>query len=209
MKHFGDIMFTDSVKAEQAKRGSRDAYAKMTAGPAPEGLTVREAEFIAARDSFYLASVNEDGWPYIQHRGGPAGFLKLLDSQTLAMADYRGNKQYVSTGNFKKDDRAALFLMDYANKARLKILARARVEDASEANELTAQLTTPGEGRVERVFTFAVEAFDWNCPQFITPRFTQTQVEAVLARQHDALEDLKAENAALKAELLAMQRVQN
>ncbi len=202
MKNFGDIMFTETVKAEQARRGSREGYAKMTARPAPEGLSDREIAFIAARDSFYMASVTETGWPYVQHRGGPTGFLRVLGPSQLGFADYRGNKQYVSTGNFKSDDRASLFLMDYPNKARLKILARVRSQPAEEAPDLAAQLHVEGEGRVERVFTLEVEAFDWNCPQFITPRFTTEQIRELVAPQ---LEQLNAENEALKARLAALE----
>jgi predicted pyridoxine 5'-phosphate oxidase superfamily flavin-nucleotide-binding protein len=204
MRHFGDIMFTGGVKAEQSARGSRAAYAKMTAQPAPEGLTERERAFIAARDSFYIASVNEEGWPYVQHRGGPKGFLAVLDETTLAMADYRGNKQYVSTGNFKNDDRASLFLMDYPNRARLKILARAAVIDADADPDLAARLAVDGGGRVERLFTFAVEAFDWNCPQFITPRFTEAEIAAVMEPKVQEMERLSAENETLKARLAAL-----
>jgi uncharacterized protein len=202
MKNFGDIMFTDTVKAEQARRGSREGYAKMTARPAPDGLSEREAAFIAARDSFYMASVTETGWPYVQHRGGPAGFLRVLGPAQLGFADYRGNKQYVSTGNFKTEDRASLFLMDYPNKARLKILARVRGQSADEAPELAARLHVEGEGRVERVVTLEVEAFDWNCPQFITPRFTAEQIREMIAPQ---VEQLSAENEALKARLAALE----
>ena len=198
MKHFGDIMFTDIVKAEQARRGSREAYAKMTARPAPDGLGEREAAFIEARDSFCMASVTQTGWPYVQHRGGPAGFLKVIDRATLAMADYRGNKQYVSLGNLKNDNRAALFLMDYPARARLKILARVEAGEAADHPDLAARVAAQGEGRVERIFTFHVEAFDWNCPQFITPRFTEDEVRAVVAPHMQKLAALEAENDALK-----------
>lgn len=205
MKHFGDIMFTDIIRQEQSLRGSREAYAKMTARPAPEGLSERETAFIEARDSFYMASVTETGWPYVQHRGGPKGFLKVIDAATLAMADYRGNKQYVSTGNLKNDNRVALFLMDYPNKARLKLLARADVVEAADNVELATQVSIEGEGRVERVFTFHVEAFDWNCPQFITPRFTEEEVRAVVAPHMQSLAVLEAENEALKKRIAELE----
>jgi uncharacterized protein len=202
MKNFGDIMFTDTVKAEQERRGSRASYAKMTARPAPEGLSEREAAFIAARDSFYMASVTETGWPYVQHRGGPTGFLRVLSPTQLGFADYRGNKQYVSAGNFKTEDRASLFLMDYPNKARLKILARVQGQSAEDAPELAARLHVEGEGRVERIFSLEVEAFDWNCPQFITPRYTAEQIREMIAPQ---IEQLSAENEALKARLVTLE----
>ncbi len=201
MRNFGDIMFTETVKAEQEKRGSRAGYAKMTARPAPEGLSEREEAFIAARDSFYMASVTETGWPYVQHRGGPKGFLKVLGPTTLGFADYRGNKQYVSTGNLKTDDRVSLFLMDYPNRARLKMLARAKIQNAVDAPETASLFEVVGQGNVERLFTLELEAFDWNCPQFITPRFTEDEVRAAVAPQ---IEKLKAENDALKAQIAAL-----
>lgn len=205
MKHFGDIVFTDIVKAEQSRRGSREAYAKMTARLAPEGLSEREAAFIEARDSFYMASVTETGWPYVQHRGGPKGFLKIINETTLGMADYRGNKQYVSTGNLKNDNRVALFLMDYPNQARLKLLAHADIEEAADNPELAEQVSIEGEGRIERIFTFRIEAFDWNCPQFITPRFTEEDVRSVVAPHMKELEQVKAENEAMKLRLAALE----
>ncbi|MBI1393405.1 MAG: pyridoxamine 5-phosphate oxidase [Alphaproteobacteria bacterium] len=206
MKHFGDIMFTPLVKAEQARLGSRDAYAKMTAGAAPDRLTAREAEFIGARDSFYLGTVNEDGWPYVQHRGGPRGFLKVLSPNRIGFADYRGNRQFVSRGNLSADNRASLFLMDYPRQARLKLLARATVADAADDPVLANKLAIDGGGKVERLFVFDVEAFDWNCPQFITPRFTAEEVAAGVAPLHDEIAALKAENARLRAARLRAAR---
>ncbi len=204
MKNFGEIMFTDAVKAEQLRHGSRDGYHKMTARQAPNGLSEREATFIAERDSFYLASVTETGWPYVQHRGGPKGFLKVINATTLGMADYRGNKQYVSTGNFKMDNRASLFLMDYPNRARLKLLARVNIDEVSKHPKLAEQLFSDGQGRVERLMTFTVEAFDWNCPQFITPRYTEDQVRDAMKPKLDELERLGAENLELKNRLAAL-----
>ena len=198
MKNFGNLMFTETVKAEQEKRGSRAGYAKMTARLAPEGLSEREAAFITERDSFYMASVTETGWPYVQHRGGPKGFLKILGPTTLGFADYRGNKQYISTGNLKTDDRVSLFLMDYPNRARLKMLARAKIQNAEDAPELAALLEVAGQGSVVQLFTLEIEAFDWNCPQFITPRFSEDEVRAAVAPK---LEALQAENERLKAQL--------
>ena len=202
MKHFGDIMFTETVKEEQVRHGSRDAYAKMTASPAPDALSEREAAFIAARDSFYMASVSETGWPYIQHRGGPVGFLKVFGPTTIGFGDYRGNKQFVSTGNLRSDDRVALFLMDYPNRARLKMLGRASWIDAVDAPERADAVAIEGQGRIERIFTIEIEAFDWNCPQFITPRFTEAEIQSALG---DRMTDLQKENAALKARLAALE----
>ncbi|MEO1250785.1 MAG: pyridoxamine 5'-phosphate oxidase family protein [Pseudomonadota bacterium] len=201
MQNFGDILFRGEALEEQARRGSREAYARMTAAPAPDALSEREKGFIAARDSFYMATVSEDGWPYMQHRGGPKGFLKAIGPDRLAFADYRGNKQYLSTGHVRETRRAALFLMDYPNRARLKILASARVLNAEDDPDLAGKVSTPGEGRVERIFDLTVKAFDWNCPQFITPRFTEDEVRAIFEPQIAELERLKEENAALKAKL--------
>jgi hypothetical protein len=201
MKHFGDIAFTEHVKAQQEARGSREMYAGMTARPAPTGFSDREATFIAMRDSFYMATVSEDGWPYIQHRGGPRGFLKLLSDTQIGFADYRGNRQYVSVGNLETEKRVSLFLMDYPNRARLKLLGKARVQEADANPDLAAELAVAGEGKVERLFTIEVEAFDWNCPQFITPRFTEAELSSSLTPLVDELQTLRQENAFLKQEL--------
>jgi predicted pyridoxine 5'-phosphate oxidase superfamily flavin-nucleotide-binding protein len=186
-----DLLFSDGVKAAQAAQGSREAYARHTGAPdAPDRLGEAEAAFIAARDSFYLASVGQGGWPYIQHRGGPAGFVKVLDPGRLAFADFRGNRQYISLGNIGSDDRVSLFFMDYAQRARLKLAGRMRalpVEDAPEAAEL------PGyRGRAERVLAVSVEAFDWNCSQHIVPRYTVGDVERVTARLTERIAVLEA-----------------
>lgn len=201
MKHFGDIAFTEHVKAEQQARGSRDIYAAMVARPAPDGFTEREAAFISMRDSFYMATVSEEGWPYIQHRGGPRGFLKVLSPTRLGFADYRGNRQYVSVGNLQTERRVSLFLMDYPNRARLKLLGRASVAAAADHPDLAQQLDHAGQGQVERLFTIEIEAFDWNCPQFITPRFTEDELAASLTPMVEELQTLRQENAFLKQEL--------
>lgn len=201
MKHFGDIAFTDHVKAEQGARGSREMYQGMTARPAPDGFGDREAAFISMRDSFYMATVSEDGWPYIQHRGGPLGFLKLLSPTQLGFADYRGNRQYVSVGNLQTDKRVSLFLMDYPNRARLKLLGNANVQEADANPDLASKLGIEDQGKVERLFTIDIEAFDWNCPQFITPRFTEAELAASLSPMVDELQTLRQENAFLKQEL--------
>lgn len=201
MKHFGDIAFTDHVKAEQEARGSREMYQGMTARPAPDGFGDREAAFISMRDSFYMATVSEDGWPYIQHRGGPRGFLKLLSPMQLGFADYRGNRQYVSVGNLQTDKRVSLFLMDYPNRARLKLLGNANVQEADANPDLASKLGIEDQGKVERLFTIDIEAFDWNCPQFITPRFTEAELAASLSPMVDELQTLRQENAFLKQEL--------
>ena len=201
MKHFGDIAFTDHVKAKQEARGSRAHYVGMSARPAPTGLGEREAAFISLRDSFYMATVSEDGWPYIQHRGGPRGFLKPLSGTKLGFADYRGNRQYVSVGNLQTEQRVSLFLMDYPNRARLKMLGHATVQEADADADLAAELAIEGQGTVERLFKIEIEAFDWNCPQFITPRFTESELSASLTPMVEELQLLRQENAFLKQEL--------
>ncbi len=170
---FAEIAFTPTVKKLQEDYGSRKSYARMEDGPDRNNvITGREAAFIAARDSFYMATVSETGWPYIQHRGGPKGFLTVLDEHTLGFADFRGNKQYVSTGNLMNEDRVSLILMDYPNRTRLKIFGRTRIiglEDMA----LLAKLERPDyKAVVERGMIIRIEGFDWNCPQHITPRFT-------------------------------------
>lgn len=154
-----------------------------------------EQAFIAERDSFYMATATESGWPYLQHRGGPAGFLRVLDPRTLVFADYRGNHQLISVGSLSVNDRVSLFLMDYPNRVRLKVLGRARVEDAKVRPDLVARIA--GEvppARVERLIFIDVVSFDWNCPKYITPRFTEAQVAAAVA-------PLQRRIAALEAQL--------
>jgi len=180
--HFAQIAFTPAVKQLQEIDGSRSSYARREAGgDAPDALGVDEAQFIAERDSFHMATVSATGWPYLQHRGGPKGFLKVLDAHTLAFADFQGNRQHVSEGNLAGDDRVALILMDYANRRRLKLLGHARVVDAASEPALAALLTEAGyRATVERVMVIRVEAFDWNCPQHITPRFSEEELEPVI-----------------------------
>ncbi|MEL7545232.1 MAG: pyridoxamine 5'-phosphate oxidase family protein [Pseudomonadota bacterium] len=201
MKHFGDIAFTDTVKQEQERIGSRAMYAGMTARPTPDGLGPAEAAFIQARDSFYMATVSETGWPYVQHRGGPKGFVKMLSPTKIGFADYRGNKQLVSTGNLRKADRTSLFMMDYPNRRRLKLLAHTRVLEASEDPELAEALADPGSGPVERLFLMDVEAFDWNCPQYITPRFTEVELQSRVQPVIEEISYLRGENKALRERL--------
>jgi predicted pyridoxine 5'-phosphate oxidase superfamily flavin-nucleotide-binding protein len=174
MKSFGEIAFTPAVRALQARDGSREVYARMehNAGP-DEGLSADEAEFLGRADSFYLATVSETGWPYVQHRGGPQGFLKVLSPTRLAFADFRGNRQLVSVGNASHNDRASLIVVDYANRLRLKIFGRLRFQDLAADPALAQAVALPGyRARPERVAIIDVEAFDWNCPQHITPRPT-------------------------------------
>ena len=200
MGRFASIAFTQRVKAEQERMGSRRAYARADGVEAPDALGEDEEAFLAARDSFYMASVGETGWPYIQHRGGPKGFVKVLDPHTIGFADYRGNKQYISLGNVGGDDRVALIFVDYPNRARVKILARASIVTEASAPEAFAVLAGASQdgARIERAFVLAVEGFDWNCPQHITPRFTEAEVAEGVAPLHAEIARLKAALVAVK-----------
>jgi hypothetical protein len=180
--HFLDIAATPSLRAAQAAMGSERMWRNFDGGRALDALTASEAAFIAERDSFYLATVSETGWPYVQHRGGPRGFLKLVDEKTLAFADYRGNRQYISVGNLAADDRAALILMDYAGRARLKVYALIEALPLDADPALAQRLAAPDyKAKPERILLLHVEAFDWNCPQHITPRFTEAEIDAAVA----------------------------
>lgn len=197
---FLDIAVTPSVKAAQAEMGVDHLWSDFAGDRAMDRFTENEAAFIAMRDSFYMATVSQTGWPYIQHRGGPAGFLKMVDERTLAFADYRGNRQYISTGNIAADDRACLFLMDYPRRARLKIYAHVEKLALDADPDLTALVTDQDyRGRAERIFRLKLDAFDWNCPQHITPRFTEREVADAVRPLQDRLRQLEAENAELKA----------
>lgn len=187
---FGRIAFTPGVRAFQARQGvrQRDARPDDAIDERGAGLTDLEAAFVGARDGFYQATVGENGWPYVQFRGGPPGFLRVLDARTIAYADFRGNMQYVSAGNLAADGRVSLILMDYANRRRLKLFGRARLVDAGDDPALVARLEDPGyRARIERAVVISVEAFDWNCPQHITPRFTEEE----FAARWDSGQDLR------------------
>jgi len=193
-----DIAFTDSVKAIQARMGSRKQYERMeTTGGWENAISPELAEFIGQRDSFYLATANSKGQPYIQHRGGPKGFLKVLDEHTLAFADFAGNRQYISVGNLAENKQAFLFLMDYVNQTRVKIWGTAEVIDND--SRLVMGLSDPSyKGKPERAIRFHVKALDINCRQHIQPRFTQEEVEALVQPLRDRLAELEAENNRLK-----------
>ena len=198
---FLDVLATPSVRAAQVANGSGGTWDDFPGHRAFDRFTDAEADFIAARDSFYMASVSQSGWPYVQHRGGPAGFLKMLDDKTLAFADFRGNRQYISLGNVAADDRVALILMDYPHRARLKVLAHMEERDLELDPELAGRLTLPGyKAKPERAFVLHLETFDWNCPQHITPRFTAAELSEAVAPLHARLEALEAENEALRAQ---------
>jgi len=200
---FTKLTFTDSVKAVQSQQGSRAAYARVEGGAdGTDVMGLSEAQFIQERDSFYQATVSETGWPYVQFRGGPAGFLKVLDPTTLGYADLRGNRQYISTGNIKADGRIALILMDYPNRRRLKIWGQAKVVHETDSPELLARLQMSHDrGNVERAIVIDVQAYDWNCPRHITPRFSETEVGQWTGALQQELTELQAENVRLKVAL--------
>lgn len=188
---YAEIAFTGDVRSVQEKMNTRRFYEKLETGEESNAaLTPVEADFIAARDSFYIASVGTDGWPYVQHRGGPPGFVRQLPDGGLGYADFRGNRQYVTLGNAAGNDRVSLFFMDYANRLRLKIFGRARVTDDL---RILRQLAVPGyEGRIEHRVLIDVEAFDWNCPQHITPRFTEAEISARTAPLQARVDELES-----------------
>ena len=190
---FADITFTPSVKATQTQYGSRESNSRFELATNPRNqLTVQEVEFIAQRDSFYQATVSESGWPYVQHRGGATGFLKVLDARTVGFADFRGNLQYLSVGNLQANNRISLILMDYVNRQRLKIWGTVRIVHVDTEPQLLAQLEdSTYRARVERGIIIHIEALDWNCPQHITPRYSQAQVEKMIAPLLAEIERLK------------------
>jgi predicted pyridoxine 5'-phosphate oxidase superfamily flavin-nucleotide-binding protein len=215
-RSFAQLAFTPGVKEQQQKHGSRRLYARLEqsekpsqpsqtsqssqSGDAGDLFGPDEREFIATRDGFYMASVSETGWPYVQYRGGAKGFLRVLDERTLGFADLRGNKQYISTGNLEHDNRVALFLMDYPTQSRLKILGRAEIhEDDAAAPELIEKLSVPDEKTpAERAMLIHVEGFDWNCQQHITPRYTQEELTEYLGPMRRRMEALERENERLR-----------
>jgi len=200
-RRFAELAFTPLVKEQQEKHGSRRAYERVEQSFIPGShLGPDEQAMIRTRDSFYMASVSETGWPYIQHRGGPKGFLHVLDEQTIGFADLRGNKQFISVGNLQHDDRVALFLMDYPTQSRLKILGHAEFhEDDATASELLETLRMPEEKTpAERAVLIRVEAFDWNCQQHITPRYTEEQLKEILEPIRRRIDQLEEENTRLR-----------
>jgi predicted pyridoxine 5'-phosphate oxidase superfamily flavin-nucleotide-binding protein len=199
---FLDIAVTPSVRTAQAEMGVDHLWSDFRDDRRMDRFTEGETAFIATHDSFYMATVSETGWPYVQHRGGPAGFLKMVDDRTLAFADYRGNRQYISTGNLAANDRACLFLMDYPRRARLKIYAHVEKLALDADPALTALVTDADyRGKAERIFKLRLDAFDWNCPQHITPRFTEQEIGEAVRPLRERLSQLEAENAALRARL--------
>ncbi|MFY0646784.1 pyridoxamine 5'-phosphate oxidase family protein [Sulfitobacter geojensis] len=205
MTSYADIMFTPDVLAQQAEIGSEGKYDARYQAKQDEPLGQPEQAFLTARSTLYIATVNSMGWPYIQHRGGPVGFLKVLDPFTIGFADYLGNRQVITKGNLAGDDRISVFAIDYARQTRLKLQGHATLLNAEEAPDLVAQLSTEGQGRVQRVMRIRVAAWDWNCPQFITPRFDTAEMTALVGPELSRLEtrntELEAEVARLRDQL--------
>jgi predicted pyridoxine 5'-phosphate oxidase superfamily flavin-nucleotide-binding protein len=203
---FGSLAFTPLVKKLQERYGSRRQYERMEQfGEPQDGLTGFEEEFLAERDTFYMATTGANGWPYVQHRGGPKGFLKVIDNRTLAFADFRGNKQYISTGNLLSDDRVALIFIDYPQQARLKILGRAKIFEGQEADSWLTRVRAPGYNAViERVYVIHIEAYDWNCQQHIIPRYTAEEIREGMQAVEKRIQTLNEENEALRKEIAGM-----
>ncbi|MDO9363833.1 MAG: pyridoxamine 5'-phosphate oxidase family protein [Sphingopyxis sp.] len=200
-QNYRHTLFDHAVKELQEQHGSRASYARMDAGAdgTPDRLTDKELDYIAERDSFYMASVNAAGWPYMQHRGGPAGFLRHIAGNRIGFADYRGNKQYISTANLAGNDRVSLFLMDYPNRERLKLVGHAHsVELADDPAAVTALMPDGYRATPERAFFIDVIGWEWNCSQHITPRFTEAEISAAIRPMADELKQLRAEIAALR-----------
>ncbi len=197
---FATISFTDSVKAAQSRYGSREHNQHFELSDDPRNqLGAFEKEFIETRDSFYMATISENDWPYVQHRGGPAGFIKVLDARTIGFADFKGNRQYISVGNLNANSRTSLMLMDYPNRRRLKLWGTTRIIHEAEEPELIKRLeTTSYPARVERGIVIKIEAIEWNCPRHITPRYSETEVDNVL-------QPLLEENKQLREQLLTLQ----
>lgn len=203
-KNFAEIAFSDAVKALQEKHGSRKGYDRMEKLNIIDGLSENEMGFIENRDSFYLASIGVKNFPYIQHRGGPKGFVRVIDKNTIGFIDFSGNKQYISVGNFATNNNVAIIMMDYPAKARLKILAKAEVVELKDNPELLSKLDLGDyQYRPERMMLFHIEAYDWNCPQHIIPRFTVDEIEKALMPQLNKIEQLEKENLMLRQKIAA------
>src|SRR5271156_5144965 len=199
---FGSLVFTPLVKKLQERYGSRQQYERMAANASQDRFGQFETQFLAERDSFYWATIGASGWPYIQHRGGPKGFLKVIDDRTLALGDFRGNKQYISTGNLLSDSRVAIIMVDYPRQARLKILGRVEIFEGETAQGWLERVRMPEEKTpIERVFVIHVEAYDWNCPQHITPRYSVEELREGMKDVEKRIQGLEQQNKALRQEL--------
>jgi len=201
-KNFAEIAFTDAVKKLQEKYGSRNSYERMEKFSVIDGLTDNEMTFIENRDSFYLASIGVKEFPYVQHRGGPKGFLKVLDTKRIGFIDFIGNRQYVSVGNMATNTNVSLIMIDYPSKSRLKIFAKAEIVELDDNSELFKTLNLDNyKFRPERMMVFHIEAYDWNCPQHITPRYTTEEIEAAFLPQQKHITSLEQEIRELKEKI--------
>lgn len=206
-KNFAEIAFSTAVKEMQEKLGSRAAYARMEKETYVDGLTENEVDFIAERDSFYMASIGENGFPYIQHRGGPKGFLKVLDAKRIGFIDFTGNRQYITVGNLVTNNRVAVIMVDYPARARLKIYAKAEIVELKDDPELYHSLDLDKyKFRPERMMVLHVEAYDWNCQQHITPRYTVEDIELAFASQRSLITSLQKELKELKSALASQKQ---
>lgn len=201
-KNFAELAFTDAVKKMQERLGSRSSYARVERDTYVDGLTENEIEFISQRDSFYMATIGENGYPYIQHRGGPKGFVKVLDLKRIGFVDFRGNMQYVSVGNIATHNNVSLIMVDYPARTRLKILAKAHIVELTDDPALYDLLDLADyEFRPERMMVLHVEAYDWNCPQHITPRYTLEDIKEIFDSQVEYITEIEAEIKTLKAKI--------
>lgn len=201
---FMEIARTPGVEKIQTELGVDHLWRDYSGDRSFDRFTENEIAYISERDSFYLATVSETGWPYVQHRGGPPGFLKVLDDKTLAFADYVGNRQYFSLGNLSTDDRVSMILMDYPHRTRLKLLGRMKAVGLD--GEIGTMIADEGKGlKPQRAMIFKLEAFDWNCPKYITPRYTDEEINSAFRPYQERLRDLEAENISLRAKLADLQ----
>ncbi len=202
VKNYPSLAFTDAVKEMQQKLGSRYSYARVEKNTYVDGLTENEIEFIGHMDSFYMATISENGYPYIQHRGGPKGFIKVLNSKRLGIIDFKGNAQYISVGNIATHNNVAIIMVNYPARARLKLFAKAKILELKDDPDLYAQLDLKGYKFIpERMMTFDIEAYDWNCHQHITPRYTAAEINEAFAPQQEHIARLEAEIKKLKEKL--------
>jgi predicted pyridoxine 5'-phosphate oxidase superfamily flavin-nucleotide-binding protein len=202
-KSFGSLVFTPVIKELQERYGSRRQYERMEElGGAPRGLGPEERDFLSEQDTFFMASLGATGWPYVQHRGGPKGLLKVIDDHTIAFADFRGNKQYISTGNLMTDNRVALILVDFPRQLRLKILGRVEIFEGEKAKDWLSKVRDPGyKATTERVYVIHIEAFDWNCQQHIIPRFSEEEIREAMEPVERQMQALVEDNKKLREQL--------
>jgi predicted pyridoxine 5'-phosphate oxidase superfamily flavin-nucleotide-binding protein len=207
-KSFGSLVFTPVIKELQERYGSRQQYERMEElGGARRGLGPEERDFLGEQDTFFMASLGATGWPYVQHRGGPKGLLKVIGDRAIAFADFRGNKQYISTGNLMTDNRVALILVDFPRQLRLKILGRVEIFEGEKAKDWLAKVRDPGyKATTERVYVIQIEAFDWNCQQHIIPRFTEEEIREAMEPVERQMQELVEENKKLREQLVQLRK---